>query len=65
MIEALPGSTLPEKMREAGYSLRWEDEGERILPSAITDMVLTEASTTPIKMVHAGITAVERYSFTL
>jgi hypothetical protein len=46
-IECLPGSTLPEELRAAGYDLEPDGEGERIVPSGH----------------HAGIVRVERYGF--
>jgi hypothetical protein len=64
-IETLPGSTLPDELRAAGHDVQPADpaEGQRILPTAITEMVVTEGSTVPIRMTHAGIVRVERYGF--
>lgn len=59
------GSTLPDELRGQGYDVAETDEGERILPTAITEMVITEGSTSPIKVAHAGIVKVERFTFDL
>jgi hypothetical protein len=64
-VETLPGSPLPDELRELGYRLQPDGEGERILPAAITEFVLLEGSTVPVVMRHAGITRVERYRFSL
>ena len=64
-IEALPGSTLPADLRGIGYNITETGTTERILPNAVVEMVLTEGSTVPIKMVHAGICKVKRFSFSL
>jgi hypothetical protein len=67
MIETLPGSTLPAELRAAGYDVRKDGEGERILASAIVQEFtltssgayepLTEGSTKSIahRVRHAGI----------
>lgn len=39
--------------------------GERILPAAITTMVITEGSTIAIPVRNAGVVKVERFSFAL
>jgi hypothetical protein len=73
-IECLPGSTLPDELRAAGYDLRKDGEGERILPAAIVQEFtmssygafepLTPGSTKPVEVRrHAGIVAVMRFSF--
>jgi hypothetical protein len=76
-IECLPFSALPEDMREMGYTVIANGEGERILASAITKKFtrtssgalepMTEGSTKPVAstITHAGITRVLRYSFTM
>jgi hypothetical protein len=76
-IEVLPGSTLPAELRELGYKLKPEPEGERILPAAIVQEftltssgayeLATPGSTKPVAQTlrHAGIVRVMRYSFTL
>jgi hypothetical protein len=77
IVEALPGSTLPAELIAAGYNLRGDGEGERILPAAIVqELALTisgayepmaEGSTKPIAHTirHAGICKVLRYGFTM
>jgi hypothetical protein len=67
VFECLPGSALPEKLRTAGYTVVPADpsEGERILPAAIMVPVLTDGSTVPIEVRHAGIVGVMRYAFSL
>ena len=75
-IEALPGSTLPDELRQRGYDVRATcEEGERILSNAITERFqqkadgslgpLTEGSTNPVALIahHAGIVRVRRYAF--
>jgi hypothetical protein len=61
----LPGSILPEELRKLGYDLSEIGEGQRILPTAITEMVITEGSTVPIRATHAGIVSVRRRAFSL
>ena len=68
---------MPDELCAAGYALRSLGEGERILPAAITQKFvlnssgalepLTTGSTRRVasKVTHAGIRAVECYSFTL
>ena len=65
MLEVLPGSDLPEELRELGFQPQADGEGERILPHAIREVVTVEGSTVPKVFVHAGIVAVKRYSFAL
>jgi hypothetical protein len=74
-LECLPGSSLPDELRKAGYILTEEGSGERILHSAIIEMFTTGAdgtlepliagSTRLIALVvaHAGICKVKRYAF--
>jgi hypothetical protein len=66
-VECLPTSTLPSELAKAGYQLQPADppEGQRILPAAITEAVITEGSTVPNMMQHTGIVQVLRYSFPL
>jgi hypothetical protein len=59
------GSTLPGELHRLGYALEQVGEGQRILPFAIIEKVITEGSTVPIRVTHAGITKVERYSFSM
>jgi hypothetical protein len=73
--ETLPGSTLPQELRKLGHNVVEVGEGERILPTAITERLATgadgrlesviEGSTRPVSLVvhHAGIARVKRYSF--
>jgi hypothetical protein len=58
-IEALPGSTLPDELRAAGYDVREIGQGERILPAAIVELRLKEGSTV---VKHAGIARVMRWA---
>jgi hypothetical protein len=64
-VEVLPGSGLPDELRQLGYELEPDGEGQRILPAAITEGVITEGSTVPVRVTHPGIVKVERYSFNL
>lgn len=60
-MECLPGSTLPEELRKMGYEVTEIGEGERILPTAITERLaigadgqlepLTDGSTRPVARV--------------
>jgi hypothetical protein len=73
VIECLPGSTLPDELRDLGYDLHDAGEGERILPAAIVERFtknadgtlgpLTEGSTKPVTAIlhHAGIATVQHY----
>jgi len=61
-FETLPGSTLPAELRAMGYEVEPEGEGQRILPAAIVETVITECSTVPIMVRHAGIGKVKRYT---
>ncbi len=47
------------------YVVTQEGDGQRILPAAIMEAVVTEGSTVPIRVTHAGIARVLRYTFTL
>lgn len=62
-MECLPDSTLPAELRALGYDVEATGGGERILPTGITEMVVTEGSTVARPVTHAGISRVERYSF--
>jgi hypothetical protein len=42
-IECLPGSTLPDELRKAGYDVTEIGEGERILPTAIVEKFVARA----------------------
>jgi hypothetical protein len=76
-VEALPSSTFPDRLRDLGYRLMAEPDGERILACAITErfgraadgtlVPITEGSTLPVvhRVAHAGIVGVQRYSFLL
>jgi hypothetical protein len=73
----LPGSMLPNDMRQLGYDAREIGEGRRILANAITQKLtltscgifeeMTEGSTKAVAEVrtHAGIARVVRYGFNL
>ena len=76
-MECLPGSTLPDELRKAGYDVRDLGDGERILATAIVERFTTrgdgeleplvEGSTKPISLTqtHAGICKVRRYGFSM
>jgi hypothetical protein len=76
-MQCLPDSSLPTELEKLGYHLEPDGEGERILPTAITErfvqrgdgqlVPLTEGSTRPIAetRTHAGICKVKRYAFDL
>jgi hypothetical protein len=71
----LPGSTLPDELRQLGYDVRDLGDGERILAAAIVERFtltadgefepLVEGSTKPIAstVTHAGIVKVKRFVF--
>jgi len=40
-IDVLPESTLPTELAKAGYKIEEIGEGERILPHAVTETVIT------------------------
>jgi hypothetical protein len=76
VIECLPGSVVPDRLRDAGYDLRPADppEGERIIAGSIVERLelsssgafepATENSTKPIfTRTHAGICKVLRFAF--
>lgn len=66
MVECLPGSTMPDRLRRLDYQLRDEGTGQRILAHAIVETVLAEDGKKPVRRVtHAGITATRRWSFML
>ena len=77
LVEVLPGSTLPDELRGAGYAIVPAGEGERILPAAIVQEFIlsssgayelaTEGGTEPIAHTvrHAGLCKVLRYGFTM
>jgi hypothetical protein len=56
----LPGSTLSDELRQLGYDVTEIGEGERIIPGAITEVVVTEHSTVPITVTYAGTCKVKR-----
>jgi len=76
-IEVLPGSILPNELRDAGYALEAVGSGERILASAITEKLtltscgvfepLTPDSTKAVAEIrrHEGIVKVRRFTFTM
>jgi hypothetical protein len=64
MIEVTPGSPWPAVLRKRGYRLRPEPDGQRILPTAVREEIVTPGSTQVKTVVHhAGIVATKRYSF--
>jgi hypothetical protein len=64
-MECLPGSTLPDELRNKGYTVTEIGEGMRILPAAIVTLTVVEGSSVPIPVTHAGIVRVQRYGFAL
>jgi hypothetical protein len=74
-MECLPCSALPEELRENGYVLEPDGEGQRILTNAITQQfamgtggeleLVTAGSTRPISttVTHAGIVPVHRFTY--
>jgi len=74
-IECLPGSALPDELREAGYKLEPAGTHERLLESTIVEKFtrnadgsltpLIEGSTKAVAEVqrHAGIVRVEVFTF--
>lgn len=66
MMECLPGSALPDALREKGYTVEADGQGTRLIPHAITETVVTEGSTRPTyRTTHAGIVSVQRFRFML
>jgi hypothetical protein len=77
VVECLPGSNVPHRLRGAGYDLTEIEGGERIIAGAITERLelsssgafvpATEGSTKPIAttVVHSGICKVERFAFSM
>jgi hypothetical protein len=76
-MECLPGSTLPDELRQLGYDVRDLGDGERILATAIVERftlnaagefeALVEGSSKPIAstVTHADIVKVKRYGFSM
>jgi hypothetical protein len=76
-IACLPGSSLPDELQARGYDLVATGDGERIVPTAITERFcigadgvlepLTSGSTRPVAHIvsHAGISKVKRFAFNL
>jgi hypothetical protein len=74
-MECLPGSTLPDELRQLGYDVSEIGDGERILAAAITEHFtlnadgefepLVEGSTKPVAQTRrlVGIVKVKRYGF--
>jgi hypothetical protein len=63
--ECLPNSPLIGELEAAGYKPELTGSGERVLPAAITEAVITEGSTVPRRVTHAGVCKVQRFSFDL
>lgn len=64
-MECIPGSAAPDEVR-AIYRLTPDGQGQRMIPHAITEDVVTEGSTKrTIRTTHAGIVTVDRYRFML
>jgi hypothetical protein len=76
-MECLPGSTLPDELRDAGYDPELIGEGERIIAGTIVERrelsaagafePATEGSTRPVAEArrHAGIVRVVRFTLAL
>jgi hypothetical protein len=72
-FEALPGSPLPDQLRDAGYDVTETGQTQRILPHAMVEELVTladgsfgpvtEGSTMPVtrRVTHAGIATVLKY----
>jgi hypothetical protein len=79
VLECLPGSSLPDELRDAGYMLERAEPyvTERIIANNIIErlelsssgalIAATEGSTRPIAttVVHSGITRVMRFTFSI
>jgi hypothetical protein len=75
LVEVLPGSSLPDELRQLGYQLEPDSEGQRILPAAIVENFarradgalapITAGATRAIAetRTHAGLVKVERFAF--
>jgi hypothetical protein len=75
VVECLPGSRLPDLLADRGYDLKPEQDGERILPVAVSQKMtrnadgtlgpVTEGSTQAVTTVFTapGIAKVKRYAF--
>ena len=76
-VETLSASALPDELRGLGYVLAEIGDGERILPTAITEPLclgadgalepMTTSSTRAVASTtaHAGIVKARRYSFSM
>jgi hypothetical protein len=65
-LEVLHGSSLPDELREKGYTVEADGKGERLIPHAVTESVITVGSSRPTYVTtHAGIVAVDRFKFSL
>lgn len=76
-VECLPGSALPEQLRDLGHDVAHIGDGERILHSAIKQQFangpdgelepLVAGSTQPVALtvMHAGICRVKQYALRL
>jgi hypothetical protein len=75
-FECLPGNPLPDRIRESGFNVHEDGEGERILPTSVVERFvragdgsfeLATEETAPDKLshrvTHAGIARVERFWF--
>jgi hypothetical protein len=72
-FEALPGSPLPEQLRDAGYDVTEIGQTQRILPHASVEELVTladgsfepvtEGSTMPVtrRVTHAGLATAVQY----
>jgi hypothetical protein len=73
-VECLPGSTLPDEPRKAGYEVTEIGEGERIFGAAIVQqfciradgalepLIAGSACTIAFTVTHAGICTMNRYA---
>lgn len=64
-VEMLPNSAFLDELRGYGFDPVPDGEGERIIPGRIMTPTLSEGSTVPTMVAHAGIVRVARWRFAL